>query len=392
VKGDNAPAATAISRRSAVPKNDDRKGYYVPFEAWVVSHARVSKKPHKKATLEDILTFFHQLSTLVSSGMPLLQSLNIARGQCESTRFRAVLKQITAKVASGSTFYSSAAAFPEHFEFQWIEAIRTGEITGKMALVLVELNKQIRDSRETKRKVMASLMYPMILVCVAVIAVVLMLWMVVPTFAKMFHDMDAKLPAITQYVVDASNWIVKYGLYVVAGLVAAVVGFKQFHKTEAGRLYVNGLLMVMPTVGELMIGMAMYKFSSSIALLLKSGVPMMETMNTVTGIFRDNPVYHAALERARSRVASGTPLYAALEETGVFLLMVTNMVQVGEESGQLAQVMEQIAPFYKEKMETMILKVTKMLEPLIIMGMGTSIAGLMLAIYMPMFDMAGAVK
>jgi type IV pilus assembly protein PilC len=392
VKGDNAPAATAISRRSAVPKNDDRKGYHVPFEAWVVAHARVSKKPHKKATLEDILTFFHQLSTLVSSGMPLLQSLNIARGQCESTRFRAVLKQITAKVASGSTFYSSAAAFPEHFEFQWIEAIRTGEITGKMALVLVELNKQIRDSRETKRKVMASLMYPMILVCVAVIAVVLMLWMVVPTFAKMFHDMNAKLPAITQFVVDASNWIVKYGLYVGVGLVAAVVGFKQFHKTEAGRLYVGGLLMVMPTIGELMIGMAMYKFSSIIALLLKSGVPMMETMNTVTGIFKDNPVYHAALERARLRVASGTPLYAALEETGVFLPMVTNMVQVGEESGQLAQVMEQIAPFFKEKMETMILKVTKMLEPLIIMGMGTSIAGLMLAIYMPMFDMAGAVK
>ena len=239
----------------------------MPFEAWVVSHARVSKKPHKKATLEDTLTFFHQLSTLVSSGMPLLQSLKIATGQCESTRFRAVLEQITAKVAAGSTFYSSAAAFPQHFEFQWIEAIRTGEITGKMALVLVELNKQIRDSRETKRKVMASLMYPMILVCVAVIAVVLMLWMVVPTFAKMFHDMDAKLPAITQYVVDASNWIVKYGLYVVVGLVAAVVGFKQFQKTEAGRLYVGGLLMVMPSVGELMIGMAMYKFSSSIALL-----------------------------------------------------------------------------------------------------------------------------
>ena len=247
----------------------------MPFEDWVVSHARVSKKPHKKATLEDILTFFHQLSTLVSSGMPLLQSLNVARGQCESTRFRAVLKQITAKVASGSTFYSSAAAFPEHFEFQWIEAIRTGEITGKMALVLVELNKQIRDARETKRKVKASLMYPMILVCVAVIAVVLMLWMVVPTFAKMFKDMDAKLPAITQYVVDASNWIVKYGLYVVGGVIAAVIGFKRFQKTEAGRLYVGGLLMVLPSVGELMIGMAMYKFASSIALLLKSGVPMM---------------------------------------------------------------------------------------------------------------------
>lgn len=364
----------------------------MPFEEWVVSHARVSKKPHSKASLEDTLTFFHQLSTLVSSGTPLLQALKIATAQSESTKFRAVLEQITAKVAAGSSFYGAAAVFPNHFEFQWVEAIRTGEITGKMAMVLTELNKQIRDSRETKRKVKASLMYPMILVCVAVIAVTLMLWMVVPTFAKMFHDMDAKLPAITQYVVDASDWIVHYGLYCVVGIIAAVIGFKKFQKTEAGRLYVGGLLMILPSVGELMIGMAMYQFASSISLLLKSGVPMMETMNTMAGIFKKNPIYHAALERVRARVAAGKSLHSALEETGIFLPMLTNMVQVGEESGQLAQVMEQIAPFYKEKMENMILKVTKMLEPLIIMGMGTSIAGLMLAIYMPMFDMAGAVK
>ncbi|MGC8641547.1 MAG: type II secretion system F family protein, partial [Isosphaeraceae bacterium] len=130
----------------------------MPFEEWIVSHARVSKKPHTRATLEDTLTFFHQLSTLVSSGTPLLQALKIATTQSESTKFRAVLEQITAKVAAGSSFYGAAAAFPNHFEFQWIEAIRTGEITGKMAMVLTELNKQIRDSRETKRKVKASLM------------------------------------------------------------------------------------------------------------------------------------------------------------------------------------------------------------------------------------------
>ena len=117
----------------------------MPFETWVVSHARVSKKSHKKAKLEDTLTFFHQLSTLVSSGTPLLQSLKISTGQCESIKLRAVLELITAKVASGSTFHSAAAAYPQHFEFQWIEAIRTGEVTGKMAMVLVELNKQIRD-------------------------------------------------------------------------------------------------------------------------------------------------------------------------------------------------------------------------------------------------------
>ncbi|WP_165220481.1 type II secretion system F family protein [Aquisphaera insulae] len=364
----------------------------MPFDEWVVAHARVSKKPHRAAKLEDTLAFFHQLSTLVGSGTPLLQSLKIATAQTESVKLRAILEQITAKVAAGSTFHASAAAYPQVFEFAWIEAIRTGEVTGKMAMVLVELNKQIRDSRETKRKVKGSLMYPCVLICVAVIAVTVMLWMVVPTFAKMFNDMGAKLPAITQYVVDASNAIVAYGHYGVITIVVVAVAFRKFMKTEAGRRYVGGCLMILPTIGELMVQMAMYRFASNLSLLLKSGVPMMETMNTIKGIFQNDPFYRDALERVGSRVAAGKSLYLSLQETGIFLPMLTNMVQVGEESGQLALVMEQVAPFYKEKMESMILKVTKMLEPIIIMFMGTTIAGLMLAIYMPMFEMAGNVK
>ena len=362
------------------------------FEEWVVDHAKISADPHKGAKLEDTLTFFHQLSTLVSSGTPLLQALKIGAEQCESIKLKAILEQIVWKVSAGHSFHDAAAAFPQVFEFQWIEAIRIGEVTGKMAMVLTELNKQIRESRETKRKVKAALMYPLILIVVAVTAVGVMLWMVVPVFAKMFKDMDAELPAITQFVVDASNYIVKYGIYAVITIVAGVWWFKRFIKTEAGRLYVGGFLMVLPTVGELMIEMAMYQFASNLALLLKSGVPMLETMETVKGIFRANPIYRDAMERVAGRVASGKPLYIALEESGLFLPMLTNMVQVGEESGQLGPVLEQIAPFYKEKMQGMIMKVTKMLEPLIIMGMGVTISGLMLAIYMPMFSMAGNVK
>jgi type IV pilus assembly protein PilC len=364
----------------------------VPFEEWVVAHAKISTKPHRAAKLEDTLAFFHQLSTLVSSGTPLLQALKIGAAQCESIKLRLVLEQIVSKVSAGSSFYYAAGAFPQVFEFQWIEAIRTGEVSGKMAMVLTELNKQIRDSRETKRKVKGALMYPMILIAVAVIAVTVMLWMVVPVFAKMFKDMDAELPAITQFVVDASDIIVKYGIYGAIVIAGAIFSFKRFHSTEKGRRYVGGTLMVIPMIGQLMVEMAMYRFASNLSLLLKSGVPMLETMYTIKGIFRNNPLYRDALDRVAARVASGKPLYAALQETGLFLPMLISMVQVGEESGQLPQVMEQIAPFYKEKMEGMILKVTKLLEPLTIMFMGVSIAGLMLAIYMPMFDMAGSVK
>ena len=364
----------------------------LPFEDWVVTHARISKKAHKGAKLEDTLSFFHQLATLVSSGTPLVQALKIAVGQCESIKLRAVLDQITAKVSAGSTFHAAAAGFPQVFEFQWLEAIRTGEVTGKMAQVLTELNKQIRESRETKRKVKGALMYPLILTLVAIIAVTVMLWLVVPVFAKMFKDMDAQLPGVTQFVVDASDAIVKYGHYGVITIVAVVFAFKRYMKTDRGRRYVLGTLMVIPTVGQLVIEMAMYRFASNLSLLLKSGVPMMETMYTIKGIFQTSPIYRDALERIAHKVAAGRPLHSALEESGLFLPMLTSMVQVGEESGQLAAVMEQVAPFFKEKMEGMILKVTKMVEPIIIMGMGSSIAGLMLAIYMPMFEMAGNVK
>lgn len=362
------------------------------YEEFCIRHAKMSSKPHAAARLDDKMSFFHQLSTLVSSGTPLLQALRICSEQNQSIKMRAALEEITARVASGWSLHVAAGTFPAIFDHHWVAVIKTGEVTGKMAGVLQELNKQIHDSRETRRKVTGALMYPAILVVVAVVAVTVMLWMVVPTFSKMFKDMGAELPGITQFVVDASGYVVAYGLYIAAAAGAAGFGFRQYMKTESGRFYVGGALMVLPMVGELCVQMAMYKFASSIALLLKSGVPMLETMGTLIGVFHTNPIYRKALLVAQGKVASGRPLAASLEESGLFPSMMTNMVRIGEESGQLAAVMEQIAPYYKEKMETLVLKVTKMLEPVIIMGMGSTIAGLMLAIYLPMFEMAGKIN
>ena len=144
-------------------------------------------------------------------------------------------------------------------------------------------------------------------------------------------------------------------------------------------------------VGDLIVQSAMYRFASSIALLLKSGIPMLETISTLEGVFHTNPIYRDALGRVHNRVAAGRPLAASLEETGLFTTMLINMIRIGEESGQLAAVMEQIAPYYKEQMETMIGRVTKLLEPIIIMGMGITVAGMMMSIYLPMFEMAGKV-
>ena len=362
------------------------------FEEFVTAHAKVSSKLHVKITIDDKMTFFQQLSTLVCSGTPLHQSLKQSANQGQSKKLNAIIQEMAGRVASGSSFAGAVAGFPKVFEPYWVEVIRTGEMTGQMGTVLLELNKQIRDSRETRRKVTGSLMYPAILILVAITAVTIMLWMVVPTFAGMFKDMGAELPAITQFVVDLSDGIVKYGIYAVLTIGLLVFGFKRYISTDRGKRYVGGILMVLPMVGSLMVQMAMYRFASNIGLLLKAGVPMIETLSTLSSVYHNSPIYREAMLKVRGRVAAGRPLAAALEETGLFSSMLTNMVRTGEDSGRLAPVMEQLAPYYKEKMEGLVGKVTKLLEPVIIMGMGTTIAGLMLAIYMPMFEMAGKVN
>ena len=361
------------------------------FEDWFIAHARVSSKPHKKITLEDKMMFFQQLGTLIASGTPLLQAVQIGAEQCQSLKLRRVLEQIAARVASGSSVHAAAANFNNIFDHYWIEVIRTGEMTGQMTMVLAELNKQILESRHTRQKVTGALMYPIILICVSISCVTAMLWLVVPTFAKMFKDMGAELPAITQFVVDASNAITKYGPYAIVVLIVAAIVFRKYSRTDRGRRRLVGMGLGVPMIGDLIVQAAMYRFSSNLALLLRSGIPMLESLQTVEGVFQTSPPYRDAMGRVCGRVAAGRSLAASLEETGLFTTMITNMVRVGEESGQLPIVMDQMAPYYKERMETMIGRVTKLLEPIIIAGMGFTVAGLMLSIYMPMFEMSGKV-
>jgi type IV pilus assembly protein PilC len=364
----------------------------VAFEDWFIARARVSSKPHRGITLDDKMMFFQQLGTLVASGTPLLQAVEIGAEQCQSLRLQDVLRKIASRVAAGSSVHAAAANYLDVFDRYWIEVIRTGEVTGKMSMVLAELNSQIQATRETNRKVMGALMYPIILICVAVLVVTAMLWMVVPTFAKMFKDMGAELPGITQFVIDMSNNIVRYGPYVAVAVIVGGFLFRRWAKTDAGRRRLVGTGIGLPLIGELVVQAAMYRFSSNLALLLKSGIPMMESLKTVEGVFYTSPPYRDALARVQNRVAAGRSLAVSLEETRIFTTMITNMVRVGEESGQLAVVMEQMAPYYKERMETTIGRVTKLIEPIIIAGMGVTVAGLMLSIYLPMFEMSGKIK
>ena len=362
------------------------------FEDWFLTRARVSSKEHKRVTLDDKMMFFQQLATLVSSGTPLLEAIQVAAGQSQSIRMRQILEEVAGRVAAGCSLREVLVNYRDVFEDHWIELVGVGEISGKMGMVLCDLNQQIRDSRQTRRKVTGAMMYPIILLIVAVLVVVTMLWFVVPTFANMFKEMGAELPSITKFVMSASDFIVSYGIYIAVGVVVLAVAFRRYMQSESGRRRVGAIGLAAPLVGELMVQSAMYRFATNLALLLKSGVPMLETLSALGTVFRTSPIYHEAILHAQKRVAAGQSLADSLEETALFTSMMTNMVRIGEQSAELAGVMDQIAPYYKEKMHGFIAKVTKLMEPAIIVVMGATIAGLMLAIYMPMFEMAGKVQ
>lgn len=362
------------------------------IEEFCIDHARVASKRHKGVKLDDKMTFFQQLQSLISAGVPLLKALQICAEQTQSDRLRDLLEDVAARVASGSELHTALSEHSRYFEDHWISLIGTGEASGTMEDVLVDLNIQIREAQETKRKVSGALMYPIILIFVAIAVLVVMLWFVVPTFGNMFKEMGAELPAITQYVINASDLIVQYGLYGVVGLGVGGFLFRKYMRTDAGMRNIYAVTLALPVIGELAVQSAMYRFSSNLALLLKNGVPLLDTMNSMATVFRSQPSYRDAILLAQGRVAAGRSLADALEESGLFTTMMINTIRIGEESAQLDNTMGQIAPYYKEKMNGFIAKVTKLLEPCIIIFMGCAISVVMLAIYIPMFEMSGKVN
>jgi len=362
------------------------------FADWCVEHARTSGRQHNHITLDDKLAFFQQLSTMVSSGTPLLQALQICSQQTSSRKLRDILEETAERVASGSSLHEAVAQYPDHFEHHWIEVIRTGEVTGKLNLVLCELVKRVAEARAARRKVFGAMMYPIVLTCVAAAAMTVLLWFVVPTFKQMFDEMGADLPGVTQVVVDASDFLVSYGVYVTIALGALVFGTRRYMRTEAGRRLLGTVGVATPLVGELMVSSAMYRFASTISLLLNSGVPLLDALGILRGVFAKSPIYRDAISQTEAGVAAGRTLADSLDESILFTSMVVNMVRVGEESATLGGVMDQVAPFYREKTEAMMSKAMKLMEPAIIIAMGVALSAMMLAIYLPMFEMAGNVN
>lgn len=351
--------------------------------------ARVSAKPHRAAKLDDKLAFFTQLSTLLGAGTPLLSALRISAEQSESEKLRVILNQLANRVASGSTLYAAVAEHPTMFETQWAHIIRIGEASGQLAFTIKELMAFIQNAKAMRSKVVSAMMYPAILACVAVSSVFVMLWKVVPTFAEFFGDTGAKLPVITRGVISLSHFVADRGLTLIGGTVVGVFLLRRYLRTPRGKRQIDTLSLIVPIFGELVVQASMEKFASTLRMLLRSGTPFLEALRSTQEQFSNNTQYYAALGTVWDNVSRGHPLAPSLQATGLFTPMLVNMVRTGEESGQLLDVLEHTAGYYRGKIDTLVTRVTGVLEPLIVVFMGVVIAVLLSSIYLPMFQMAG---
>jgi type IV pilus assembly protein PilC len=284
------------------------------------------------------------------------------------------------------------AEFPKVFEGQWIEVVKTGEVSGQLAQVLTALTDYIKKTREMKNKVVSAMIYPSIMFGVAVLAVVIMLWKVVPVFSAFFTDFGSELPAITQAVVNISEFLQKRGLMLIAGIVAAVIGLRSYLKTDKGKNVWDQMILSTPMIGELVVYISMEKFATNMVLLLKSGLPLLETITALSGVFHNNTVYREAMSRIHKRVSGGNGLAPAMEESGLFTSMMISMVRVGEESGEMVKVLDQVSIYYRDKVKDIIERLLVLIEPIVILGMGVSVAVILTSIYLPMFEMASGVK
>lgn len=352
---------------------------------------RVSSKAHPKAMPEDILAFFQQLSTMFRAGTPIYEAIQIAGTQCQSTQLRTVIEAVAARVAAGSALNAALATYPDHFKTEWIEVVRSGEDSGQLGKVLEKLTEQIDRAGQLHAKLVSAAMYPCIVLCVAVVAVAVMLVKVVPTFANMFASMGKELPGITQAVLAASDFLRERGLYIVVGLAVTVFMTRRWLKTPNGRATRDRLFVALPLIGDVVVQANMQKFASNVALLLRAGLPLLEAIHSMRGILATNSVYEKAMADVARHVERGGTLCEGMEKAGVFTSFVVSMTRIGEGSGTLPEVLDEVDTFYRRKVELVVGRLTGSLETVVILFMGITVAVILCAVYLPMFSAAGGV-
>jgi len=343
-----------------------------------------------KVTGKDVVIFTRQLSTMIDAGLPLVQGLEILGNQQENPTFKKILLQIRSDVETGTTFADALKKHPKVFDSLFCNMVEAGEIGGILDTILSRLALFMEKNMSLKKKVKGAMVYPIICLCISVVILGVILVFVVPVFDKMFKDFGAALPVPTQIVVNISNFVQHNIIYGIIFIAVLIFVFKKYYATEKGEKKIDSMVLQLPIVGDLVRKVAVAKFSRTLGTMLKSGVPILESLSVVAKT-SGNKVIEIAVFRTADAISEGRPIAEPLEETGVFPGMVVQMINVGEAVGALDAMLEKIADFYDEEVDQAVENLTAMIEPFMMVFLGGMIGALVVAMYLPIFKMGEVV-
>ena len=343
-----------------------------------------------KVTTKDVVIFTRQLSTMIDAGLPLVQGLEILGNQQENPTFKKILLQVRGDVETGTTFADALKKHPKVFDSLFCNMVEAGEIGGILDTILSRLSIFMEKSMVLKKRVKGAMTYPIICLCISIVILGVILIFVVPVFEKMFADFGAALPLPTQIVVSLSNTVKSNFLYMIAFVAIVIFIFKKVYQTEKGEKKIDALVLNLPVFGDLVRKVSVAKFSRTLGTMLRSGVPILESLNVVART-SGNKVIETAVFRTADAISEGRPIAEPLEETGVFPSMVVQMINVGEAVGALDAMLEKIADFYDEEVDQAVENLTAMIEPFMMVFLGGMIGGLVVAMYLPIFKMGEVV-
>ena len=338
----------------------------------------------------DLAVVTRQLATMIDAGLPLVQCLDILAQQQEKKIFQKALHDIRMAVEGGSTFSASLKRHPKIFSTLYTNMVEAGEAGGILDTILNRLAAYIEKAMALKKRVKTAMFYPSTIVTLAVVVVIFLLMYVIPTFEQLFEGFGATLPLPTVIVLEASRIVRAYLLVMLAGLVAAVVGLRFYYRTPGGKMAIDRLLLRLPVFGPLIRKVAVAKFTRTLGTLVSSGVSILEGLD-ITARTAGNKVVEEAVLKARTTIAQGKTIAEPLQASGVFPLMVVQMIAVGEQTGALDRMLNKIADFYDEEVDVAVAGLTALLEPLLVIFLGVIIGGVVIAMYLPIFKLISVV-
>lgn len=344
----------------------------------------------KRVRQKDLVLFSRQLSTLIGAGVPIVQGLTILVNQIDNPAFKEVISSVREDIESGTSITEALNRHPTVFSELYVNMVRSGELGGILDVILERLSGYLEAAARLRGKIKSAMFYPAVIALVAGGITTFLMIVVVPAFVKIFEQAGAELPLPTRMLLMVSNFLRHYIIFLIIGLIVFVVGLRQYYKTEAGSMRIDRLLLRLPIFGTLLRKIAVAKFTRTFGTLIKSGVPILQALDTVAKT-SGNRVIEKAVLAAKESIREGERISEPLKASGTFPPMVIQMISVGEETGNLDAMLSKIAEFYEQEVDAAVSGLTSMIEPVVIVFMGILIGAIAISMYMPMFQLGALV-